>query len=396
MATYYVDIGLSSGGSGISTDPYGWDFVLANLNTTTTVIVRGTRNDPTANVTPSTRNLAFTMLCWDQTNPFRIKCNNFGKTGDGTNIVTGGIIECVTLLCNTSYAFGNLQLYNCYVKSSGDFNCSGSLGAAGTVSAVSGCTIVTHNIKNGTLTFKDSVIVGVPALGPDGGGNNYPKLTATNCALTATNTVGGTGWRTLTQTSCQFSWDTSGITWPSYDSDRSLFYPTNILKNVQTPPIPGNPPYTNYNKDLFGATRYTIGGISVIPVASKIRGKQFQGFSITKNLIHSNVAGKGLASDVDGSLKLVPKASTGVVVDTNGLSVDFIKDTPSGAIDGTNAEFTLSFTPVTASENVFLNGIFQEVGVSNDYTISGKTITFLNPPAVGSFIKAAYWVASRL
>ena len=41
-----------------------------------------------------------------------------------------------------------------------------------------------------------------------------------------------------------------------------------------------------------------------------------------------------------------------------------------------DATVSLANTPVLNSEHVFLNGIRQCVGVGNDYTITGTTITF--------------------
>jgi len=69
-----------------------------------------------------------------------------------------------------------------------------------------------------------------------------------------------------------------------------------------------------------------------------------------------------------------------------------IRETPAGTIDGSNAVFTLASTPSPAnSELVWLNGMLQEPGAGNDYTISGNTITFLSAPASGSRIKANYF-----
>jgi hypothetical protein len=58
------------------------------------------------------------------------------------------------------------------------------------------------------------------------------------------------------------------------------------------------------------------------------------------------------------------------------------REVPSGLIDGVNKVFTLANTPNPGSEQVFLNGVLQEAGVSGDYTISGSTITFGEAPTV--------------
>jgi len=62
-----------------------------------------------------------------------------------------------------------------------------------------------------------------------------------------------------------------------------------------------------------------------------------------------------------------------------------------GAIDGSNAVFVMASAPNPAgTENVYLNGILQEPGAGNDYTISGFTITFAVAPPSGSKIKVTY------
>jgi len=67
-----------------------------------------------------------------------------------------------------------------------------------------------------------------------------------------------------------------------------------------------------------------------------------------------------------------------------------IRETPSGAINGSNVTFTLASTPVAGSEEVYLNGILQEPGAGNDYTISGATITYLTAPKTGSRLRVSY------
>lgn len=65
------------------------------------------------------------------------------------------------------------------------------------------------------------------------------------------------------------------------------------------------------------------------------------------------------------------------------------KEVPSGAIDGSNAVFTLAHAPSAGAEHVFLNGILQQSG-GGDYAISGATATFNTPPDPGSVLLASY------
>jgi hypothetical protein len=128
---------------------------------------------------------------------------------------------------------------------------------------------------------------------------------------------------------------------------------------------------------------------------NKVRSGQIQPLSITKELINVNVAGTGLKQGEDGSLQVFVKANSGIVTDGTSVYIDYYKDIPSGAADGTNVTFTLTNTPVTNYEQVFLNGILQESGIGNDYTIATKTVTFGLAPRSGDKVRANYIVASR-
>ena len=66
------------------------------------------------------------------------------------------------------------------------------------------------------------------------------------------------------------------------------------------------------------------------------------------------------------------------------------RETPAGTINGSNATFTLANTPTVGSESIFLNGILQDSGAGNDYTISGLTITYLTAPVSGDKLRVNY------
>jgi hypothetical protein len=70
-----------------------------------------------------------------------------------------------------------------------------------------------------------------------------------------------------------------------------------------------------------------------------------------------------------------------------GSTTTFVRETPTGTMNGTNKTFTLSFTPITGSLNLFLN-IIQIASV--DYTLSGNTITFTVAPKATDLMMAQY------
>lgn len=67
-------------------------------------------------------------------------------------------------------------------------------------------------------------------------------------------------------------------------------------------------------------------------------------------------------------------------------------EVPTGTVNGSNAAFTLANSPVTGSLKVYKNGIRQQAGSGNDYTLSGTTITFQsgNIPQTGDVLLCDY------
>lgn len=131
-------------------------------------------------------------------------------------------------------------------------------------------------------------------------------------------------------------------------------------------------------------------------------------------------AGDGIeiVADPYDTGKVSVKAGAGIVVDATGVVAnvdnttleingsnqiavksvgDFLKITKiitrepaNGSINGTNATFLLAAVPVLGTEQVFLNGLLQDSGSGNDYTIATDTITFATAPVVGDKIRVTY------
>lgn len=70
-------------------------------------------------------------------------------------------------------------------------------------------------------------------------------------------------------------------------------------------------------------------------------------------------------------------------------SGSWVKEIPSGAINGVNTVFTLQNIPIVGSDMVFLSGQLQ-AGGGIDYTLSGNTITFNIPPNIGEQLFVFY------
>ena len=74
-----------------------------------------------------------------------------------------------------------------------------------------------------------------------------------------------------------------------------------------------------------------------------------------------------------------------------------VGEVPSGSINGSNTTFTLAHTPAnvsggTSSLRLNYEGVEQQAGAGNDYTISGATITLLFTPQTGDKLTADYMI----
>lgn len=99
-----------------------------------------------------------------------------------------------------------------------------------------------------------------------------------------------------------------------------------------------------------------------------------------------------LTTSITGVLKGNGTAISAAAAGTDYMApANFVvRETPSGTINGSNATFTLANTPVSGTEEVYLNGLLQDPGAGNDYTISGATITMLNVPVPGDKLRTTY------
>jgi hypothetical protein len=100
--------------------------------------------------------------------------------------------------------------------------------------------------------------------------------------------------------------------------------------------------------------------------------------SLPRSILFGDLVGATITKKLIDELA-APSAASDVVV----------REIPTGVIDGVNTVFTLTNTPLTDSEQIFLNGLLQDArGV--DYSISSTTVTFLSPPISGDRILVTY------
>lgn len=95
-------------------------------------------------------------------------------------------------------------------------------------------------------------------------------------------------------------------------------------------------------------------------------------------------------------LEVLENLPNNLVVPGVNSSTFIDRELISGSIDSVNKEFQLRFTPELNSEHIYYNGLLQDRGSNLDYVISGKTITFNNPPKIGSKLLCSYRTYSEI
>ena len=98
------------------------------------------------------------------------------------------------------------------------------------------------------------------------------------------------------------------------------------------------------------------------------------------------ISGTALPASLDNIyIAIQPKDGTSPGV---GVISNIKSEVPSGTIDGSNTDFTIANTPVTGTLMVYLNGIRQKI--TDDYTFTGTTISFITAPLTDSKILVDY------
>ncbi len=100
---------------------------------------------------------------------------------------------------------------------------------------------------------------------------------------------------------------------------------------------------------------------------------------------------------VDDQVLVINIGRTGanfvVIGGTQGALNSIVRnEVPSGTVNSSNKVFTLANNPLTGSLAVHRNGI--RLKETNDYTLSGDTITFVTAPTTGAIILCDYAVAT--
>jgi hypothetical protein len=138
------------------------------------------------------------------------------------------------------------------------------------------------------------------------------------------------------------------------------------------------------------ATRITTQDIK----DAAVTGAKLGVLSVKGDILVFGTAHTRLAVGADGTVLAADSTqATGLAFVSAVTSGNVIlSEVPSGTVNGVNAAFTLANTPVAGTVQLYKNGVRQQVGGANDYTIATNTITFVagNLPQTGDILLADY------
>ena len=184
----------------------------------------------------------------------------------------------------------------------------------------------------------------------------------------------------------------NGSTWEKSDTTDSVVsvngYTGNVTLDKSDVGLGNVDNTSDADKPVSDATQTALDG-KEDTISAGTTSQYWRGDKSWQTLDKSAV-GLGNVDNTSDSNKPISTA-TQTALDAKLTTANYVvRETPSGTVNGTNTSFTLAHTPAAGTESVFLNGILQEPGTGNDYTISTNSITFLFTPVVGDKIRVSY------
>lgn len=151
----------------------------------------------------------------------------------------------------------------------------------------------------------------------------------------------------------------------------------------------GNSLAVNLGDGLHGVTNNVTVQLDGSTLALSSSGLKLAALTSAYLLVgnSSNVA-TGVALSGDATIS---NAGAVTVASTVAKYASFIfSEAPTGTIDSSNVTFVLANVPKAGTVRVYLNGLRQQAGSGNDYTISSDTITYLTAPSTGDIMLIDY------
>lgn len=155
---------------------------------------------------------------------------------------------------------------------------------------------------------------------------------------------------------------------------------------------------TNLDLNLVpkGTGNVTANGV---PVVSTTGTQTLTSKTLTSPVINTSVSGTAILDEdnmaSDSATQLATQQSIKAYVDNKaGVNSLIRNEVPGGSVNSSNVTFTLASTPASGSLRLYKNGV--RLKITDDYTISGLTITMVSAPATGTKLLADYETTSSV
>lgn len=138
-------------------------------------------------------------------------------------------------------------------------------------------------------------------------------------------------------------------------------------------------------------SKLSLGGSIVNADISPTAAIAYSKLALTGSIVNADIAPAAAIAysklALANSIVNADISATAAIANTK-LAMTFPRDKFIG--NGVTTTFTLTATPYSNSLAVYKNGLLQNDGIGNDYTVSGATITFATAPANGAVIICMY------
>lgn len=184
---------------------------------------------------------------------------------------------------------------------------------------------------------------------------------------------------TVDTTNATFAQDLSGVT---YTNGNGLLLTGNVfsVKNGNGISFDG----TNSIQVAANGTSLNVSATGV-KISDGTPGQVMLGTTTTGAATFTTLSGDVTVIG-SGAATVNNTAGTGFTKYTNFVT----NETPGGLLNGSNTTYTLANTPVTGTVVLAVDGLLQDPGAGNDYTITGNTITMLYTLVSTDKIRASY------
>lgn len=304
MGIYYVDLSREgSGYAGTKLDPFSYlDYKSVSSTVNDEFYLKGKYVLPDLNSFSIAKGNHYG---WDivTNGPWRIK-------GSEANIIIGGSSRIVKdaifdigylrfYFLNSNTELNNIKIRNSYFRVTKGFLCYKEVIGGFTVN-FEGCTIIRtggYFDAEGSITplyynFKDCVLLSVT------NPISFNSAITPNFINCATDSITLPGAKQNCEEGSTISWHKNPEQEPLWDAPKEKFDNNILYGTIGTPPQPGNPPYTEYETDLFGNPRTGIGAGYMYEESEEIVKKEISKYRIDNVYFNVHNLGNSYFSEI--------------------------------------------------------------------------------------------------